>query len=177
MTTNNFNIFGENTTLYLNNGATVQATGKRNSGHCKPVMCKTDGKFYTSLTDMVEHVGGSYAAACAHMNGKRKTFKGKKYVYLVNRDDGLDAMAENLRILSEANEALEADAMKWREYQAQLEAERKAKEKHEKAIAKTKERIEKHELKLMGLEAKIVAENELIQTLKEELAQLEAETI
>lgn len=153
-------------TLHLNNGATVKATGKRNSGHCKPVMCKTDGKIYTSLTDMVEQVGGSYSTACAHLNGKHKTFKGKQYMYLSARDDGLNAMAENLRILYETHEALESDAMKWREYQAKLEAERKAQEKHDKAIARLKERIEKRE-------AKLANDTEILQALKTELAALE----
>lgn len=167
---NNINIFSETVTLHLNNGATVEAVGEKRNRNCKPVICDDTGEIYTSVSDAAIKNGVSLQAMSHHLNGDCKKCKGKKFRFLTNRDDSFDAMASNLRRLNEENSSLIEDAMKWREYQAQIEAERKAKEKLEKALARTKERIEKHE-------AKLEKEKKILATLWEELDRLEANPV
>lgn len=167
---NNINICAETVTLHLNNGATVEAVGEKRNKNCKPIICDDTGEIYTSVSDAAAKNGVTLACMSAHLNGKHKKCKGKKFRYLTDRDDSLDAMASNLRRLNEENSSLIEDAMKWREYQAQQEAERKAKAKYEQALARTKERIAK-------CEAKLEKEKKILATLCAELAQLESNPV
>ena len=175
---NNINFNGK-TILHLNNGATISAEGKKSNRKCKPILCIERGKVYTSIYDAATDngVNPQYLSKLLINNDGYLKRKNLHFKYLTDRDDGLDAMTSHMQKLSENYEELIAKAKAWDALMAEKEAERKAEEKRQNAIAHTKERIEKHEAKADELLAKHQKEIELVASLKEELAQLEAETI
>lgn len=166
MTNNTINIFGDvtKTILNLNNGATISAEGKKQNKHCKPVLCIERGKVYTSIYDAAMDNGITFqylGRILAHNDGYYKK-KNLHFKFLVDRDDGLDAMTTHVQKLSENYDELVAKAKAWDELVAKQEAERIAEEKRQEAIAKLEERIAKHKEK----ERK---EAEIIRLLEEEL--------
>ena len=146
-------------TINMQNEANIKAEGKLNTKKCKPVICIETGEVFTSVTDAAEKVGCLQSNLSAHLTGRIRQIKGKHFCYLSRVNESLDAIVTRLRETS----AIEEDAKKWREYQAEqeairqeeerirreeeerLEAERKAREellaKIEKATAKVARRI------------------------------------
>lgn len=138
----------KNITIHEN--ANINAEGKLSSKHCKPVICLETGEVFSSVTDAAEAIGLSAQNLSTHLTGKKKSFGGKHYCYLSKATESLDAIVTRLRETS----AMEEDARKWREYQAEQEAirkaeqkriddERKAKEQYEAAIAKARAKLER----------------------------------
>lgn len=136
------------TTINIQNEANIKAEGKLNSGHCKPVICIDTGDVFTSCFDAAEATGVHFSAMSAHLRGKTRTIHGKRYMYLSRVKEGLDTIVTRLRETS----AMEDDAKKWREYQAEQEAiraaeakraeeERKAREELEAKIIKAQEKV------------------------------------
>lgn len=138
--------------INIHNNANINAEGKLNTRHCKPVICLETGEVFTSVTDAAEKAGLNAQNLSTHLTGKRRTFAGKHYCYLSNATESLDAIVSRLRETS----SMEEDARKWREYQAEqerirkaeelrIESERKEKEQREAAVARTKEKIERRQ--------------------------------
>jgi uncharacterized protein YhaN len=125
-------------TINIQDKANIKAEGKLNSRHCKPIICLETGEVFTSVTDAAESIGCSANNLSTHLTGKRKHIKGKHFCYLSRATESLDAIVTRLREAS----AMEDDAQKWREYQKRLDDERKAKEEHEAAVIKAKNKIE-----------------------------------
>lgn len=158
-------------TINIHNNANINAEGKLNSRHCKPVICLETGEVFTSVTDAAEKMGGIAQNLSTHLTGKRRSFAGKHFCYLYRATESLDAIVTRLRETS----TMEEDAMKWRAYQAEQEAirraeekriedERKAKEQHEEAIAKAKAKVEHRKAICERLDARLLeAEKRLMQ--------------
>ena len=127
------------TTINIQNEANIKAEGKLSGGNCKPVVCLDTGDVYTSCMDAAAAAGVHFTAMSSHLRGKTRTVHGKRYMYLSRVSEGLDAIVTRLRETA----AVEADAKKWQAYQAEQEAIRKAKEKHDADIAKADEKIAK----------------------------------
>lgn len=128
-------------TLTINEKATINANGNFDSAHCKPVICIDTGDVYTSVIDAAEQVGCSYTAMISHLKGKLRTCKGKRFCYLSKTNESLDSIVTRLREAS----AMEEDARKWRELQAEQEAARQAEEKRMAAIAKAEANVQRLE--------------------------------
>lgn len=140
-------------TINIQNEANINAEGKLNSRKCKPVICIETGEVFSSVMDAAENFGGSAQNLSTHLTGKRRSFAGKHFVYLSRTMESLDVIMERLRKTS----AMEEDARKWREYQAEQEAKRKAEEKRQNEIAKLKEKIAKANERAEQYNAKWVA--------------------
>lgn len=165
-----------NQNIKIHNESNINAIGEHNCSKCKSVICKETGDIYTSIIDAANGAGVHYSMMCGHLNGRYKSVKGKHYDYLDNVIDNPDDMFAKLRevtAIADANakraDANEADARKWREYQAQLaaeaaaeakriEKERKEKEKHDAKVAKTKAKEARIKAKCAKLEAQLSKE-------------------
>lgn len=125
--------------INIQNEANIGAKGTHIHRNNKPVICLETGDVFVSLLDAAEHIGCHYSNLSAHLRGKQRSCNGKHYCYLSRVNESLDAIVTRLRETS----AIEADAKKWQAYQAEQEAIRKAKEKHDADIAKADEKIAK----------------------------------
>ena len=153
--------------ITIQNEATINARGKYNSKHCKPVMCiKADGSelhSFSSVWDAANELGisRSYISTC--MNNETPC---KGYIFF----DTKDAPSHIGKIVSYYN-ANAKDASDYRRIKAEeerrLEEERKAREKHEAEVEKARAKIAKLTENCNNLEAKL---------LEEERALMEAET-
>ena len=159
--------------------ATIKAKGKHTSRNCKPVICIETGDVYASATDAAERVGVHYSMMSAACIGKVKTCKGKHYCYLNAALENLDAVMHRLRQAA----AMESDAMKWREQEAEkeaarkaeerrLEEERKARERYEAAVAKARAKVAKLTENCNKLESKLIEEERALMNAEIELENL-----
>lgn len=135
-------------TINIHNNASINAEGKLNSKHCKPVICIETGEVFTSVSDAAIAIGCHSQDISSHLTGKRPAVKGKHFCYLYRATESLDAIVTRLRETS----TMEEDARKWREYQAEQEAKRKAEEKR---IADERKAKEQYENEVKKLAAKI----------------------
>ena len=138
------------TMINIQNEANINAVGTH-VHHCsKPIICIETGETFVSITDAAERIGVHKTHLSKHLCGNARAVKGKHYCYMSRSVESLDAIVTRLRETS----AMEEDARKWREYQAEQEAirkaeqkriddERKAKEEHEAKISKAAARIER----------------------------------
>lgn len=136
--------------INIQNEANIKAEGKLNSRHCKPVICIETGEVFTSVTDAAEKIGVSVQNMSNHMNGRNRTIHGKRYCYLSRVTENLDSIVTRLRETA----AVEEDAKRWKAYQAEQEAIRKAEEKRQAEIAKAAEKVAKLTASAQDLEAK-----------------------
>ena len=123
--------------INIQNETNIDAQGNLNSKHCKPVVCLETGDVYSSATDAAESNGVTLSAMSTHLTGKTRSVKGKHYCYLARVSDNLNAIVTRLRETA----AVEADAKKWQEHKAKLDAERKAAEKRAADIAKAEAKV------------------------------------
>jgi hypothetical protein len=158
------------TTINIQNEANIKAEGELNSKLCKPVICIETGEVFTSVTDAAEHAGEYAQNMSNHLNGKRRSIKGKHYCYLSRVNESLDAIVTRLRETS----SIEADAKKWQAYQAEQEAIRKAEEERiaaerkaeEKRLEEERKAREKREKEVAKADAKV----ERCQTIRDRIA-------
>lgn len=126
-------------TINIQNEANIKAEGTHTYHTAKPIICIETGEVYASVMDAVEGIGCHYTNMINHLKGRQRVCKGMHFCYLSRTTESLDAIMTRLRETS----AMEEDARKWREYQAEQEAIRKAEEKRQNEIAKLKEKIAK----------------------------------
>jgi chromosome segregation ATPase len=179
-----------NQKINIHNESNINAIGEHNSAHCKPVVCLEDGTPYSSITDAAKAAGVSYQTMWGHLNGRLNSVKKKHYDYLDNVLDNPDVMFKRLRQVSAVaaeNAKIAADnaedARKWREYQAQLAAvaaaeakrledARKAKEKHDAAVAKAEAKVNRIKASCERMEAKLQQAREKLTAAQNSLDEL-----
>lgn len=181
------------TMINMQHEANINAEGKLNGGHCKPVICIETGEVFTSVTDAAEKIGVTVANMSRHLNGHNRTAHGKHYCYLSRVNESLDAIVTRLRETA----AVEAAAKKWMAYEAEQEAiriaeakrleeerkaeekrledERKAKEKHEADVAKAKDKIARRQVIRDRIAAQLAEAEQKLMEAEKELEALEDE--
>lgn len=126
-------------TVNLQKEINLTAEGKLSGGNCDLVILVEKGKRFSSQKDLAEYLGVHPSAISNTINGNQRTCKG---YHIIDARRGMENMDVILERLSEASADAEA-ARKWRAYEAEQEAKRIAKEKHDAAIAKAKEKVER----------------------------------
>ena len=154
------------TTINIQNEANIKAEGTHIHHSSKPIICIETGEVFVSLTDAAEHIGCHITNLSKHLRGNVRSVKGKHYCYMSRSVESLDAIVTRLRETS----TMEEDARKWREYQAEQEAIRKAEEKR---IADERKAKEEYEAKVEKAKAKIERIKNMCQRLEQQ--QIEAE--
>ena len=112
-------------TINIQNEANIKAKGQYNSKHCKSVICIETGEVFTSVWDAAAAVGLQAQNLSRHLTGHKRSFGGKHYCYLSRVNESLDSIVTRLRETS----AIEEDAKRWQEYQAEQEAIRQEEER------------------------------------------------
>lgn len=127
----------EKTIINIQNEANVYADGEHNNGNCDPCIILETGETFTSQIDLAKRLEVSACAVSSVICGRQRTLKGFHVVSMSRLTEGADLVLSRLREAS----AMEDDAQKWRAYQAEQEAIRKAKEEREAAIEKAKNKV------------------------------------
>lgn len=167
-------------TINIHNYADINANGEMNSRHCKPVICIETGEVFTSVGDAAKAIGCFPNDLSSHLTGKRRSIKGKHFCYLSRATESLDVIMSRLRETS----AMEEDARKWRAYQAEQEAirkaeekriedERKAKEKYEADVAKAKAKVQRYAVICDRLQAQLTKAESCLENAEMALEALE----
>jgi cobalamin biosynthesis protein CbiD len=136
--------------INIQDKANIKGNGIHTFPNAKPVVCIETGEVFTSVLDAAASAGVADSSMVSHLKGRSKTCNGKHFCYLSRANESLDAIVTRLREASTDAE----DARKWRAYQAEQEAirraeqkriddERKAKEEYEAAVEKAKAKIER----------------------------------
>lgn len=166
-------------TVNIQNYANINAKGEVNSRHCKPVICLETGDVFTSVADAAKAIGCYGPDMSSHLTGKKRAIKGKHFCYLSRATESLDMIVTRLRETS----SMEEDARKWRAYQAEQEAirkaeekriadERKAKEEYEAAVEKAKAKVERRKVMCERLQAQMTSAEKRLMEAEMELEAL-----
>ena len=154
-------------TINMQHEANIQAEGKLNSKHCKPIICIETGEVFSSVTDAAECAEVTMTMMSGHLGGYYRSVKGKHYCYLSRVNESLNTILTRLRETS----AVEEDAKKWRAYEAEQEVKRIAEQKRQDAIAKAKEKV----ARAQGIHDTLAAKyREALNTLAQAQRELEA---
>lgn len=182
----------KNQKINIHNEANINAIGDHNCSKCKSVICKETGDIYSSIIDAAKGAGVGYQMMVGHLRGRYKSVKGKHYAYLSDVLDNPDVMFAKLREVTEvaaANAKIAAenaeDARKWREYQAEQEAirkaeekrledERKAREAHAAKKAKAEARAKRLQEKCERISDKLILNRNKLEEALKELDELNA---
>lgn len=170
------------TTINIQNEANINAEGKLSSGHCKPVICIDNGMVFTSITDAIEYADCHFTHMYRHLKGDVRHVKGKHFCYLSRVNESLDAIVTRLRETA----AVEDAAKKWIAYEAEQEAiriaeakraeeARIAKEKHDEAITKAKDKIARRQAIRDRIAAQLAEADQKLMEAEKELDALEDE--
>ena len=154
--------------IILNNKSTYGAIGELHSSHCKPVF-NDEGKKFSSVTDAAKYAGVTAGTMCGHLQGKSRTCNGHVYFYVNKRDESFDLIMNRLSEVNaemQRRKADEDDARKWRAYQAEQEAIRKAEEKRIADERKAKEMYEANVQKAIN---KIERRNKMLERAKQQV--------
>lgn len=154
-------------TINMQHEANIQAEGKLNSKHCKPIICIETGEVFSSVTDAAECAEVTMAMMSGHLSGRYRSVKGNHYCYLSRVSESLNTILTRLRETS----AVEEDAKKWRAYEAEQEVKRIAEQKRQDAINKAKEKV----ARAQGIHDTLAAKyREALNTLAQAQRELEA---
>ena len=156
-------------TINMQHEANIQAEGKLNSKHCKPIICIETGEVFSSVTDAAECAEVTMAMMSGHLGGYYRSVKGKHYCYLSRVNESLNTILTRLRETS----AIEEDAKKWKAYEAEQEIKRIAEQKRQDAIIKAKEKLEARKAICDRIEAQLTEAERLYMEAQVELAALE----
>ena len=157
-------------TINIQNEANINATGKLHSKNCKPIICLETGEVFTSVTDAAKANNVYSQNMSMHLTGKRRSINGKHFCYLSRSMESLNAIVSRLRETS----TMEEDARKWREYQAEQEAIRKAEEKR---IADELKAKEEYEAKVVKVTSTIERRYKMRERIEEQLNDIDRRII
>ena len=147
--------------IIINETAEITAEGNLTNKNCKPVICLNNGIIFASGKDAAEFANASPGHVCECLQGRIKSCKGFRFVYLSKVNENLDDIMTRYRELV----TMEDDAKKWREQQQreetrQAEAKRLA-DAEKAAAAAQKEREELHKSYLAAVAREEVAKHTL----------------
>ena len=114
------------------------AVGSHTNGNTKPVLCLTTNERFTSVTDAAEAYSIDKTGISAACRGKLKTYKGKKWCFVSERDAHLNEILDARHNYTE----LERKAAAWDKLITELKKEKEEKEKRQAAIAKAEAKLE-----------------------------------
>lgn len=161
------------TTLNIHNNANINAKGTHNTAISKPVICVDTGEVFASITDAAEHFGVTSSNISHAVRGIQKTCKGKRFCFVSKATENLDILTSQITKLNADAE----DARKWREYQAEQEAIRKAEEEHIRAeqerIAAIERARQEREERKRKLEERLERRQRIIERLEQEIIRAE----
>lgn len=163
------------TTLNIHNETNINAKGIHVTGPNKPVICIDTGEVFASMTDAAKQYSTTICSISNAVRGAQKTAAGKRFCYLSRVTENIEALTNRITQLNADAE----DARRWREYQAEQEAIRRAEEERiraeEERIRKEQERIEREQreyaAKVAKLSDKLARRNRIVEKLQAELAQ------
>ena len=158
-------------TINMQHEANIQAEGKLSGRSCKPVICLETGEVFSSMTDAAESIGVSIQHMSNHLTGRYRSIHGKHYCYVSRVTESLATILTRLRETA----AIEEDAKKWKAYEAEQESKRIAKEKHDAAVAKAKEKVESRRVICARIEAQLTEAEKNLMEAERELKTLEDE--
>lgn len=158
------------TTINIQHEANMKAEGKHDNGNCDSTVILETGEVFTSQIDLANRLGVHPSAVSNTICGRQRTCKGYHIVSVSRLAEGMDMVLTRLRETS----AVEDDARKWREYQAEQEAIRKAEEERieaerkaeEKRLEEERKAREKREKEIAKADAKV----ERCQTIRDRIA-------
>jgi chromosome segregation ATPase len=157
------------TTLNIHNETNINVKGIHTRTNAKPVICIDTGEVFASMTDAAEHIGVRPHSVSEHIKGRCKTINGKRFCLLSKATENLDILTSQITKLNADAE----DARKWREYQAEQEAIRKAEEERIRAeqerIAAIERARQEREERKRKLEEKMARRQRIIERLSAEL--------
>lgn len=161
-----------NNTLVLSKEAILNnAVGSHSNGNAKPVLCLTTNERFVSVIDAAEAYGIDKSGISAACRGKIKTYKGKKWCFVSDRDAHFNEILDTRPNYAE----LERKAAAWDKLIAELEKENKEKEKRQAKIAKAEAKVEYCRRIVEGMDAKYqLAVSRLIEAEKK-LAELKGD--
>lgn len=168
------------TTINIQHEANIKAKGVHTQKNSKSVICLETGEVWASVLDTANDIGSSPSNLIACLQGKTRTCKGKHYCYLSRVNESLDAIVTRLRETA----AVEDAAKKWIAYEAEQEAiriaeakraeeARIAKEKHDEAIAKAKDKIARRQAIRDRIAAQLAEADQKLMEAEKELDALE----
>ena len=130
------------------------------NGNSKKVRCTTTGVLYESLTLAAIENGVSVPCMSQAVN-RGYMCNGKEFMLESDTKRIIEKMSKRIQAISKDAE----DAQKWREYQAQQEAARRAEEKRQVDIAKTEEKLRRRKEICERLQAELLrAEQNYVKT-------------
>lgn len=139
--------------MKIHNETHINAKGIHGQRCNKPVICIDTGEVFLSMTDAAEHIGTTVDTISNCIRGVQKTAKGKRFCLVSKATESLSELTAQIAKLNADAE----DARRWREYQAELNAARRAEE----------ERV----FRKRQLEEKLERRNVRVETLQEQLRQ------
>ncbi len=137
------------------------------NGNCKAVRCLTDGKYYHSVKEAAK-ANGVTCPSMSYAISKGTLCKGKEFSFESKMEINVMKMASRLSEM----ETLRAKANAYDQLMAQQEADRKAKEMHEKRIADLTAKVEHHREVVKKANEKLNHETSKLMLLERELEDL-----
>lgn len=114
------------------------AVGSHTNGNTKPVLCLTTNERFTSVIDAAEAYSIDKTGISAACRGKLKTYKGKKWCFVSERDAHLNEILDARHNYTE----LERKAAAWDKLMAELKKEKEEEKKRLAAVAKAEAKFE-----------------------------------
>lgn len=155
-------------TLNIHNETNINAKGTHTKGSNKPVICIDTGEIFASLMDAAEHYETTFCNISNVVRGKQKTAVGKRFCYLSRVTENIESLTSQINKLSSDAE----DARRWREYQAEQAAIRKAREDIEMQRRKLEEKLGRRNVRVEALQEQLRLAIERRDETERELAEL-----
>ena len=150
------------TKVIINEKSTLDAEGTLHTKACKPVVCITTGKVYTSATDAAKANNTTIHSISCNCLGKTKTAAGKQFCYLKDVNQHLG------HLVALIEKAAAYDAIK-----AEENAAIEAREKYEADLAKAKATYERRQAIYLRATEKMIFAQERFVEAEEALRALE----